>query len=161
MNKLLKEKSHLIEETKADGRRCCFSTLSPGSKEATTIFCKEGVYGYYKCEDSTQEEIDQANQKLGLSNADVTVIKFSTFHDPEKGSKHPELRSFSYEKNTSKEFYLDLSEEELRIIFVSLEIANLGDEVYEVQQDLRDQVMAELHNPTHLNSLNAFDREAS
>ena len=50
----------------------------------------------------------------------MRVIVFSTFIDPDRANKDPELKDFTYVNETKKAFELNLSEEELRIIWVAL-----------------------------------------
>jgi len=133
-----------IERARDSGRRCALNNLPHGvNGDPTTSFCVEGEYGYIPLPTYTDEEVKEANEALGLSEIDVNVIVFSTFHDPDRASKDPELREFTWINETKKAFELNLSEEELRIIWVALnnvrldtdKLDSLKDEVYETLQN--------------------------
>ena len=141
-----------IERVKGSGRRCAFNNLPFGDNDnPITSFCVEGEYGYEPLFSFySDEEVKEANEALGLSEIDVNVIVFSTFHDPDRANKDPELKDFTYINETKKAFELNLSEEELRIIWVALnnvrldtdKLDSLKDEVYEALQNnyLLDEV---------------------
>ena len=133
-----------IERARDSGRRCALNNLPHGvNGDPTTSLCVEGEYGYIPLLTCPDGEVEEANETLGLSKEDVNVIVFSTFHDPDKANKDPELRDFTYINETKKAFELNLSEEELRIIWVALnhvrldadKLDSLKDEVYETLQN--------------------------
>ena len=133
-----------IEKARERGRRCAFNNLPHGvNDDPTTSLCVEGEYGYIPLLTCPDGEVEEANETLGLSKEDVRVIVFSTFIDPDKANKDPELKDFTYINETKKAFELNLSEEELRIIWVALnhvrldtdKLDSLKDEVYEALQN--------------------------
>ena len=133
-----------IEKARERGRRCAFNNLPHGvNDDPTTSLCVEGEYGYIPLLTCPDIEVEEANEALGLSKEDVRVIVFSTFHDPDRANKDPELKDFTYINETKKAFELNLSEEELRIIWVALnnvrldtdKLDSLRDEVYETLQN--------------------------
>ena len=133
-----------IEKARERGRRCAFNNLPHGvNDDPTTSLCVEGEYGYIPLLTCPDEEVKEANKALGLSEIDVNVIVFSTFHDPDRANKDPELKDFTYVNETKKAFELNLSEEELRIIWVALnhvrldvdKLDSLKEEVYETLQN--------------------------
>ena len=148
---LINSCNDLIEKARESGRRCALNNLPHGvNGDPTTSLCVEGEYGYTPLLTYPDIEVDEANEALGLSKEDVRVIVFSTFHDPDKANKDPELKNFTYIDETKKAFELNLSEEELRIIWVALnhvrldadKLDSLRDEVYETLQNnyLLDEV---------------------
>ena len=133
-----------IEKARERGRRCAFNNLPHGvNDDPTTSLCVEGEYGYIPLLTCPDEEVKEANKALGLSKEDVRVIVFSSFHDPDRANKDPELKDFTYVNETKKAFELNLSEEELRIIWVALnhvrldvdKLDSLKEEVYETLQN--------------------------
>jgi len=145
-NKLVKHYAVDIKEIRTDGRRCAFyNTLGI----VHSGLCVEGEYGYIPLPTYTDEEVKEANEALGLSENDINVIVFSTFIDPDRASKDPELREFTYIDETKKAFELNLSEEELRIILVSLKNVRLnanGKKVADKLESLIEEVSEVLQN---------------
>jgi len=150
-SQLINSCNDLIEKARERGRRCALNNLPHGvNGDPTTSLCVEGEYGYIPLLTCPDIEVEEANEALGLSKEDVRVIVFSTFHDPDRANKDPELKDFTYINETKKAFELNLSEEELRIIWVALnhvrldtdKLDSLKDEVYEALQNnyLLDEV---------------------
>ena len=143
-SQLINSCNDLIEKVRERGRRCALNNLPHGvNGDPTTSLCVEGEYGYIPLLTCPDIEVEEANEALGLSKEDVRVIVFSTFIDPDKANKDPELKDFTYVNETKKAFELNLSEEELRIIWVALnhvrldadKLDSLKEEIYETLQN--------------------------